>query len=153
MGDIRLPIDGVKFSVRVAVMCVRGERLLVNHLDDIDFAFLPGGALGTGEDVLQCGAREWAEETGTEPGEMTLVGVVENFFGPIGNPQHELGFYLRMEPPAGLPDEDFTILDAPEGRLGWVPLDDVARYPVLPAAVAELLTVPPGELRHIVHRA
>ncbi len=153
MGDIRLPIDGVRFSVRVAVLCVRDDRLLVNHLDDIDFAFLPGGALATGEDVLQCAAREWLEETGTEPGPLRLVGVVENFFGPVEDPQHELGFYLRMEAPDALPDEEFTILDAPDGRLGWISLADVATYPVLPESVAELATVPPGELRHLVRRS
>jgi 8-oxo-dGTP pyrophosphatase MutT (NUDIX family) len=153
MADIRTPLGGLKFSVRVAVMCIREDRLLVNLLDDIDFAFLPGGALGTGEDVMACAAREWGEETGTTPGPMHLVGVVENFFGHPQDPQHEIGFYLRMAAPADLPDEEFTILDAPEGRLTWIPLGETATYPVLPEGVAELLTVPTGEIRHLVRRS
>jgi hypothetical protein len=58
-----------------------------------------------------------------------------------------------MAAPADLPDEEFTILDAPEGRLTWIPLGEAAAYPVLPESVAELLTVPTGEIRHLVRRS
>jgi 8-oxo-dGTP pyrophosphatase MutT (NUDIX family) len=85
--DIRLPLGGLTFSVRVAILCVRNAQtpdacLLANTEDNLGFWYLPGGALGTGETSESCAAREWAEETGTPPGGMQLVGIVENHFGP-----------------------------------------------------------------------
>ncbi|BDP41313.1 DNA mismatch repair protein MutT [Deinococcus aetherius] len=152
MTDIRLPLGGLKFSVRVAVLCVRGNYLLANTARWLGFWFLPGGALSTSEDVLTCAAREWLEETGTPPGQMHLVGVLENFFGPPEKRQHEIGFYFRMEAPAELPDVGFTVLDNPDYFYDWVPLSEVASRPVYPLAVAEFLKVRPGEVRHLVER-
>lgn len=51
MTDIRLPLGGLKFSVRVAVLYVCGERRLVGLHVHQPFAFLPGGALATSEDA------------------------------------------------------------------------------------------------------
>ena len=45
MTDIRLRLGGLKFSVRVAILCVRGDRVLTNSADGLPFHFLPGGAL------------------------------------------------------------------------------------------------------------
>lgn len=152
MTDVRLPLGGLKFSVRVAVLCVRAGKLLVNAQRHQPFAFLPGGALMTDEDVYACAAREWREETGTPPGPLRLVGVVENFFGPPDRRQHEIGFYVHMDAPPELPDEAFTLLDNAEVLTEWVPLSEVAARPVYPAVVARLLDVPPGEVRHVVNR-
>lgn len=61
MTDIRLPLGGLKFSVRVAVLCVRDGRLLANTGDGghgPGFWFLPGGALATDEEALTCARRE-----------------------------------------------------------------------------------------------
>lgn len=151
MADIRLPIGDHKFSVRVGLLCVRDGALLANRLDGDDFAFVPGGALGTGEDVLDCARREWLEETGLEAGECRLVGVVENFFANRGPLQHEIGFYVRIEPPepAQLPE---VVLDGADTAFLWVPLDQVRSFPVLPVPVAELLDVPAGQIRHLVTR-
>lgn len=151
MVDIRLLLGGLRFSVRVALLCVREGRLLVNVDDGLGFAFLPGGALGTGEDVVECAAREWAEETGLAPGPMRVVAVVENFFGGSHGPQHEIGFYLRMSDPPEVAD-GASILDSATGRLRWLPLAEVAAYPVLPTLVLDLLEVPDGEVRHLVQR-
>ena len=152
MTDIRLPLGGLKFSVRVAVLCVRAGRLLVNAQHHQHFAFVPGGALMTDEDVYACAAREWREETGTPPGPLRLVGVVENFFGPPDARQHEIGFYFHMEAPPELPDAPFTVLDNAEVFTEWVALDRIAARPVYPSVVAELLDAAPGEIRHIVNR-
>ncbi len=153
MADIRLPLGGLKFSVRVAILCVVDGLLLVHTLEGEDFAFLPGGALGTGEDAVECARREWAEETGTVPGDLRVVAVVENFFGAPDHPQHEIGFYLRMTDPPLLPAGDFAVVDDAAGRFRWLPVGEVAAYPVLPTVVGELLDLPEGEVRHTVRRS
>lgn len=152
MVDIRLPLGGGKFSVRVGVLCVRDGSLLVNQLAGDDFAFVPGGALGTGEDILTCAQREWREETGLEAVGCRLVGIVENFFNERGTFQHEIGCYVAVDPPpdgAVLPE---LVVDSTDTAFVWVPLDQVATYPVLPAQIAELLSVPEGQIRHRVNQ-
>ncbi|GMA14955.1 NUDIX domain-containing protein [Deinococcus metallilatus] len=153
MTDIRLPLGGLKFSVRVAILCVRDDRLLANTAQGLGFWFLPGGALATDEDITTCAAREWEEETGTSAGPLRLVGVLENFFGPPHKRQHELGFYFRMDAPPELPDEPFMVLDNAETLCEWVPLTELAARPVYPLALSEFLTAGPGEVRHLVERS
>lgn len=157
MPDIRLPLGGLKFSVRVAILCLRDGELLAQTAETPagePFLFLPGGALSTGEDAATCARREWHEETGTEAGPLRLVGVVENFFGPPEKRQHEIGFYFLMEsPPADLPRRTFAVLDNAETSFEWVPLAEVETRPVYPLAVAELLKVPAGQLLHRVQRS
>ncbi|MCP2013733.1 8-oxo-dGTP pyrophosphatase MutT (NUDIX family) [Deinococcus sp. HSC-46F16] len=152
MTDIRLPLGGLKFSVRVAILCVRGDHLLANTADGLGFWFLPGGALATDEDVATCAAREWEEELGVPAGPLRLVGVLENFFGPSSKRQHELGFYFRMEAPPELPQTPFSVLDSPETTCEWVPLSELSARPVYPLAVADFLSAGPGEVRHRVER-
>ncbi|GAA5511844.1 hypothetical protein Dcar01_00557 [Deinococcus carri] len=152
MTDIRLPLGGLKFSVRVAILCVRGERLLANTAEGLGFWFLPGGALSTDEDITTCAAREWLEETGVQPGPLRLVGVLENFFGPPHKRQHELGFYFRMDAPPELPDGRFTVLDNADYFYDWIPLAEVVTRPVYPLALTQFLRTGTGEVRHLVER-
>ncbi|GHF30075.1 8-oxo-dGTP pyrophosphatase MutT (NUDIX family) [Deinococcus metalli] len=152
MTDIRVPLGGLKFSVRVAILCTRGDRLLTNSADGLPFHFLPGGALGTDEDTLDCARREWHEETGVVPGPLRLVGVIENFFGPPEKRQHEIGFYYRMDAPTALPDTPFTVADNAEVTCQWVPIEEFAATPIYPLVARSLLDVPEGEVRHVINR-
>ena len=76
---------------------------------------------------------------------------MENFFANRGPLQHEIGFYVWIEPPdpAQLPE---VVLDGADTAFLWVPLDQVRSFPVLPVPVAELLDVPAGQIRHLVTR-
>ena len=152
MTDIRLPLGGLKFSVRVAILCVRGDHVLTNSAESLPFHFLPGGALGTDEDTLDCARREWLEETGVPPGPLRLVGVIENFFGPPEKRQHEISFYYRMEALDALPGGAFTVKDNADVICQWVPKGEYERTPVYPLIARSLLDVPDGEVRHIVNR-
>ena len=58
MTDIRGPLGSLKFSVRVAIVCLRRNRLLANTEPGIGFWYLPGGALATDEDARGCAGRE-----------------------------------------------------------------------------------------------
>ncbi|MFK7601688.1 NUDIX hydrolase [Deinococcus sp. SM5_A1] len=152
MTDIRLSLGGLNFSVRVAIVCVRDDRLLANTESGIGFWYLPGGALATDEDARSCAQREWREETGTPPGELRLLGVVENFFGPAHRRQHEIGFYFRMDAPPELPDEPFAVLDNADVVCEWILLDEITARPVYPMIVRELLDGDDGTVRHILNR-
>ncbi|MDV6374085.1 NUDIX hydrolase [Deinococcus arenicola] len=152
MTDIRIPLGGLKFSVRVAIICVRDGELLANTEPGIGFWYLPGGALATDEDARSCAEREWHEETGTPPGELRLLGVVKNFFGPAHRRQHEIGFYFRMDAPPELPDKPFTVLDNADVTCEWVSVAEIPSRPVYPLIVRELLDGDDGTVRHLVNR-
>ncbi|MFD1730480.1 NUDIX domain-containing protein [Deinococcus malanensis] len=110
------------------------------------------GAAGSNEDTAAAAAREWTEETGVSAGPLRLVGVVENFFGPNEAREHEVGFYYRMDAPPQLPEASFALTDNPRVRAEWLPLDKIHIRPVYPRAACALLALPPGEVRHLVHR-
>ncbi|CAM3603140.1 NUDIX hydrolase [Deinococcus frigens] len=152
MTDIRIPLGGLYFSVRVAIICVRDGQLLANTEMGIGFWYLPGGALTTEETLEACAEREWREETGTPPGKLRLLGIVENFFGPAHRRQHEIGFYFRMDAPAELPDTAFTVLDNGNVTCEWIPLDEIQSRPVYPLIVRELLNGNNSAVQHIVNR-
>ncbi|CAM3181504.1 NUDIX domain-containing protein [Deinococcus deserti] len=115
-------LDGVRFSLRAVILCIRDGHLLVNRTAGDDFWFLPGGAAGIGEDTRLAAAREWQEETGLAAGPMQLVGVVENFFGAPPRREHEVGFYYRMDAPTELPGGSFQLADNPDVQAEWLPV-------------------------------
>ncbi|MBZ9749412.1 NUDIX domain-containing protein [Deinococcus sp. HMF7604] len=155
MTDIRLPLGGLKFSVRVVILCTRGPFLLTNTgagESGAGFHFLPGGAVGVDEATETAAQREWQEETGLPAGPLRLVGVMENFFGPAKKRQHELGFYYHMDAPDEVPAAPFLTLDNAEVSCQWVAFSNLETTPVYPLVVRELLEVPVGVVRHLVNR-
>jgi 8-oxo-dGTP pyrophosphatase MutT (NUDIX family) len=152
MTDIRLPLGGLNFSVRVIILCVRDGKLLATSEPGLPFWYLPGGALAVDEDAASGAAREWREETGLEPGPLHLVGIIETFFGSGAARQHEIGFYFRMAAPPELSAEPFSVLDKTDFPYDWILLDELTSRPVYPLAAHPLLDVPQGTVRHIVNR-
>ncbi|GAA5531724.1 NUDIX hydrolase [Deinococcus aluminii] len=152
MTDVRLPIGDSIFCVRAVILCLRDGYLLVNTEKDVDFLYLPGGAITVDEATPGGAAREWTEETGLPAGPLRLVGVVENFFTLSGRRWHELGFYYQMDAPAELPRTPFTVKDNPNVTCIWLPLSEVRERHVVPLPVRDLLDVPADTVRHIVNR-
>ncbi|GAA5511845.1 hypothetical protein Dcar01_00558 [Deinococcus carri] len=152
MTDLRLPIGDFIFCTRAVIVCLRDGHLLVNAEKDVDFLYLPGGAVTIDEATPESAAREWTEETGLPAGPLRLVGVVENFFSLSGRRWHALEFFYQMEAPADLPPTSFTVRDNPNVTCLWLPLAEVRERRVVPLPVRDLLDVPAGSVRHIVNR-
>ncbi|EYB66699.1 hypothetical protein DEIPH_ctg079orf0097 [Deinococcus phoenicis] len=141
------------FCVRAVILCLRDGHLLVNAEQGVNFLYLPGGAIKSGEATPESAAREWTEETGLPAGPLRLAGVVENFFPHSGRQWHEIGFYYRMAAPPELPPTPFTVNDNPNVTCLWLPLAEVRKRRVVPLPVRDLLEGPGGSVRHIVNRA
>lgn len=160
MSDILYRTDGRVFSYRVAGICVRdGKVLLQKPTHDPAYA-LPGGHVAFGETGAETLSREFFEETGATIGVGELKWVSEIFFSWDQAPCHQvcLFFEVVLRDPGSLPTEGWGIgCERIEGRsfdleFHWVPLERVRDLPVYPPNAADLLLRPDEGVQHFVYR-
>jgi 8-oxo-dGTP pyrophosphatase MutT (NUDIX family) len=140
---------GGLFSLRVAGILVRGDRVLLAHTDGQDHWYLPGGRVKLGEPAAVALRRELDEELGLAVAEVRVRIVAENFFVvPDGVEVHELGLYAECAAD-GLPDEtEFVGAEGPGTVFRWFTAEELADLDARPRAVCDLLLALP---EHCVH--
>lgn len=140
MGDLLFKTDEGVFSYRVAGICVKNGKVLLQTTtgEDRSFAF-PGGHVSFGESNADTLIREFKEEIGADISVGELKWVAEVFF-PWGNrPCHQICLYYLVEiQNPEIPGEGvFLGKEHLEGRkfdleFHWVPLEearDLELYP------------------------
>ena len=160
MADILFKTEDYVFSYRVAGICVRDGKVLLQTTtgEDRSFAF-PGGHVTFGETNSQTLVREFREEIGADITVGELKWVAEIFF-PWGNkPCHQICLYYMVEiNDPGFPAEEmFPGAAHMEGRtfdleFHWVPLDEVKKLEVYPTQAPELLCKLEQGVQHFVYR-
>lgn len=160
MADILFKTEDYVFSYRVAGICVRDGKVLLQTTtgEDRSFAF-PGGHVTFGETNAQTLVREFREEIGADITVGELKWVAEIFF-PWGNkPCHQICLYYMVEiNDPGFPAEEmFPGAEHMEGRtfdleFHWVPLDEVKKLEVYPTQAPELLKKLEQGVQHFIYR-
>ena len=160
MADILFKTEDYVFSYRVAGICVRDGKVLLQTTtgEDRSFAF-PGGHVTFGETNAQTLVREFREEIGADITVGELKWVAEIFF-PWGNkPCHQICLYYMVEiNDPGFPAEEmFPGAEHMEGRtfdleFHWVPLDEVKKLEVYPIQAPELLKKLEQGVQHFIYR-
>lgn len=120
--------------------CVKDGQVLVCRNRKHGNVYLPGGHVDWGEDSKQALAREWHEELGVPGRAGRFLGVVEQQYRARNGRTCEIslvfavtcpGVSARKNPPSA---EDHLAFE-------WVPLRDLPKSDLLPAALARQLPV------------
>ena len=150
--------DGV-FSYRVAGICVKDDKVLLQTTtDDPAFAF-PGGHVTFGETNEATLIREFKEEIGADIHVRELKWVAEVFFPWGSKPCHQICLYYLVEladeitPRTGV----FPGKEQMEGRkfdleFHWVPLEEANNYEIYPIQCRKLLTELDAGVQHFVYK-
>jgi ADP-ribose pyrophosphatase YjhB (NUDIX family) len=144
-----------RFVHRVAGVALKHGRVLLCHLVDGDYWFLPGGHVNFLETSQQALKREMQEELATSIHVGRLLWVVENFFQEKQTePHHEVGFYYLMRLPAQSPVHGsaapFRCRDEGERMiLQWHPLTTLPTLRLYPAFLRQGLQSLPTGIEHV----
>lgn len=160
MGDLLFKSEDGVFSYRVAGICIREGRVLLQTTtgEDRSFAF-PGGHVSFGETNAQTLIREFKEEIGAEISVGELKWVAEVFFPWGKKPCHQICLYYMVEirNPEIPGDGKFLGKEHLEGRsfdleFHWVPLEKAAELELYPTDCRKLLGQLDQGVQHFVYK-
>ena len=158
MTDISFRTAEHAFSYRVAGICVKNGRVLLQRAtNDTGFAF-PGGQAAFGETNAQTLEREFMEEMSAEVRVGALRWVAEIFFSWHDTPCQQICLYYDVELADGQPPADGMWIGSEhmEGRdfdieFQWVPLDELDALEVYPPQAKALLRASDKGVAHIIY--
>ena len=150
--DITIDVGDYKLNVRAAGIIIHNGKILVHRDINKNHYALIGGRVEIGENSADTVRREIKEETGKDIEITGYIATIENFFEMKGSKYHEIMFVHKVE---FTNEEDkkieYTIKNI-EGKeylqYEWIDLNKIDEYPVLPAAIKEILK----ENRFPVHK-
>ena len=160
MDDLLFKTENGVFSYRVAGICVREDRVLLQTTtgEDRSFAF-PGGHVAFGDTNAQTLMREFKEEIGADISVGELKWVAEVFFSWGEKTCHQICLYYMVDilnpeiPGEGI----FLGEEHMEGRnfdleFRWVPLEKAAELNLYPTDCRKLLAMLDQGVQHFVYK-
>lgn len=154
MKDIYFKDEDGIFSYRVAGICVRNGKVLLQKPFDDDGYAIPGGHVAFGETNAETLTREFAEEIGARITVGELKWVAEIFFPWKGKLTHQICLYYMVEIdeetlPAG---DSFLSRECANIQFFWLPLSELDRYPIYPTEATSLLRELGNGVKHFIDR-
>ena len=154
MDDLLFKTENGVFSYRVAGICVREDRVLLQTTtgEDRSFAF-PGGHVAFGETNAQTLMREFKEEIGADISVGELKWVAEVFFSWGEKTCHQICLYYMVDGPISA-DTQFMGIEERNIPLGffWIPISQLKDLEVYPVEARELLAKLDEGVQHFVYK-
>ncbi len=137
MKDLRMEIDGIKFSSRAAAIIVKNNKMLFQKREKDKYWALPGGAIEINERGADTVTRELFEETGEANAKVIRpLWFVEYFaeFENKKNHQYILGFLVDIPNDSILLNSNqFHGIEKEKDLIyEWVDLDNLLNTPIKP---------------------
>lgn len=157
--DILFKTDDWVFSYRVAGICIKNGRVLLQKpTNDNGYAF-PGGHVEFCETNEETLIREFKEEIGADIRVGELKWVAEIFFPWGKKPCHQICLYylVEIQNPEIPEDGMFLATEQIEGRnfnleYHWVPLENVEKLEVYPTNAPQLLQKLDEGVQHFIYK-
>lgn len=154
--DILFKNEDWVFSYRVAGICVRdGKVLLQKPISDTGYAF-PGGHVAFGESNADTLIREFREEIGVQITVGDLKWVAEIFFPWGDKPCHQICLYYMVQIREDTLPEGAVFRGIEERGVPleffWVPIENLDDLEVYPVQTKELLEKLEDGVQHFVYR-
>lgn len=128
----------IKFNFRVALICTKDNKILLQKAMQDDYWSLIGGRVELNENTLDAIIREVKEETGVvfSKKQLKLLRVIENFFKYNGTKFHELLYIYKTVGDNKLCKmDDFKTLDKEKVINKWIPNDSLKDIDLRPEIV------------------
>lgn len=158
MSDILFKTEDRVFGYRVAGICIRNGKVLLQTLKGgAPYAF-PGGHVDFGESSQETLTREFREEADFSITVGDLKWVAEIFFPWENRSWQQICLYYLVEITGEIPQEETIPVHDHLGGWDfdliyrWVPLEEVKDLPVHPQKAKELLFSLQGGVQHFVSR-
>ena len=135
MNNYDVPNSSIHVLARA--LLVSGDEIILCHVKDADWYFLPGGHVENGESAKKTLLRELNEEIGD--GEYKIkdyIGTCECVFPLLSDTlQHEINMIFLVEVPVGF------VADSQEGHLEFIKVkkEDLFKYNILPDDIGSSL--------------
>ncbi len=130
--DINFKEEGYTFNLRVAALIRKGNKILVEKNDQVDYYGLIGGRCKLGEDSISAIKREIKEETSEETEYLRSVGIIENFFISryTNSPYHEILIIheLKFKNPEVYQQDKITNLEeSKDAKFYWKDINELKK--------------------------
>ena len=144
--DINITTPEASFTYRAAALIIRDNKLLAAKNINTPY-YTIGGAVEINETSAEAAIREVYEETGLRMEIDRLAFVQERFLKVGGQKYHEVVFFYLMKP-GGINIPDGTVTDQVSETLHWLPLNELAKFDLVPEF---LKTAPLVNITHTQH--
>jgi 8-oxo-dGTP pyrophosphatase MutT (NUDIX family) len=138
--DLSIKLQDTKVKIRVAGLVKTAKGYLFEKSDK-EYIFTLGGKIMLNESSKEAIIRETKEEIGMDVENLSLRGIIENFYGTGDDKVHEICFVYEID--------DLFTGEVPS-EFVEVSMEDIQNHDIRPAPVVDILKSEKNSFKNIV---